>query len=70
MIKLFENQKVSIYKVAKDLNINKITLYRYAHGDCKLDNMSALLLIQLSSYFNINVNDLNKQMKEYLKDKQ
>ena len=70
MIKLFEKKKVSIYKIAKDLKIDRIKLYRYANGDCKLDNMPALLLIQLSSYLDIEINDLNKQMREYLKDKQ
>ena len=57
-------------KIAKDLKIDRIKLYRYANGDCKLDNMPALLLIQLSSYLDIEINDLNKQMREYLKDKQ
>ena len=65
MKKLFENQNRSINQIQKDLNLGCKTLYRYADGSCKIDNMSSKLLIKLANYFGIDANELYEEMKNY-----
>jgi hypothetical protein len=65
MKKLFENQNIGIYQIQKDLKLDIKTLYRYADGSCKIDNMSSKLLIKLADYFNVDARQLYKEMKDY-----
>jgi septum formation topological specificity factor MinE len=65
MIKLFENQNVSIYQVQKELGLGIYTLYRYAKGQRKISNMPSEILHSLSKYFGIDVDTLYTKMKEY-----
>lgn len=67
MIKLFEEQKVSLYKVQKDLGLGIYTLYRYARNQRKIENMPSKMVCDLAYYFKIEVNTLYKKMLEYQK---
>lgn len=66
MKKLYKNQKVSIYKIEKDLDLGMYTLYRYANHDRKIEKMTAKMVCDLANYLKLEPNDLYKQMKEYL----
>ena len=48
MQKLFQEQKVSLYQIQKDLGLDIKRLYRYANGTCKVKSMPIELLKQLS----------------------
>lgn len=65
MKKLFEEQKVSIYKIQQDLDLDHARLYRYVEGFAKIDNMPIKLILQLAHYFKKEPNKLFKEMKEY-----
>ena len=65
MKKLFEEQRVSIYKVQQDLGLDHARLYRYVSGTTKIENMPTKLILDLANYFKIEPNQLFKEMKEY-----
>lgn len=67
MKKLFKEQKVSLYKVTKDLKLDNMRLYRYANGTCDIKNMPLSLLTKLSIYFNMSMIELYDLMIEYKK---
>lgn len=61
MIKLFEKQDVTFYKIAKDTNISIRNLYRY------VDTLKIPLedLVELANYFNMDLGELVRQIWEY-----
>lgn len=65
MIKLYEDQEVSIYQVQKDLGLGKYTLYRYASGERSVENMPVKILQELAKYFGMDIDIIYKKMKEY-----
>lgn len=65
MIKLYEEQKTSLYQIQKELGLGIYTLYRYAKGQRKIGNMPSEMLHSLSKYFGIDVDTLYNEMKEY-----
>ena len=65
MIKLFDEQRESIYKIQKDLGLHKMRLYRYANGSLDVNNMPVELILQLSNYFKIEPNKLFKEIKDH-----
>lgn len=67
MLKLFEKQDVSLYKLQKEMNLSHVRLYKYASGEHKIENMPTKLMLDLAYYFKIEVNALNKMMLEYQK---
>jgi hypothetical protein len=67
MKKLYEEQKVSLYKIQKDLNLNIMRLYRYAEGVIPIDKMPTDLVLQLAYYFKIEPNELVRKMLDYEK---
>lgn len=67
MLKLFEEQTISLYKVQKDLGLSPVRLYKYARGQRRIENMPSKLIIDLAYYFKIEVNTLNKLMLDYQK---
>ena len=69
MIKLFEGQKASLYKVQKDLGLGKFTLYRYANGTRKIQNMDIILANKLAKYFGMSLDDFYKAALEYVAKK-
>ena len=64
--KLFENQNVSLYKVAKDLGLEIKRLYRYADKTVDINKMPTELVLDLACYFHIEVNKFYNDMVEYL----
>ena len=68
--KLFKDQNVSIYKLTKDLNISKRTIYKYVEGLSKVENMSAKLLILLADYFEMEIRDIYEKMVEYQEERE
>lgn len=69
MQKLFKEQKVSLYKIQKDLGLEIKRLYRYADGTCKIKSMPMDLLVKLAEYFKIKPQYLYEKMIQYEKEK-
>ena len=67
--KLFKGQTATLYAVAKALDIPEIYLTRYANGSCKIENMSAKLIMDLANFFKVEVNELYTNMVNYQKMK-
>ena len=67
MIKLFENQKVSLYEVMKGTGLYAQHLYPYAKGERNIKKMSANTLLQISNYFKIEANEMYNKMLDYQK---
>ena len=65
MLKLFENQNISLYQVQKELGLGMYTLYRYAKGQRRIENMPVKLLHRLSKCFGMDVDTLYQKMCEY-----
>lgn len=65
MLKLYENQKNTIYKLQKELGLPATTLYHYAKGRRNIDNIPAFWLIQISQIEGVEVNKLFKEIKKY-----
>ena len=65
MIKLIEEQKESLYIIQKKLNLGMYTLYRYAKGQRRIENMPVKLLRRLSKCFGMDVDTLYQKMCEY-----
>lgn len=67
MKKLFKEQNVSLYRIAKDLNIPMAKLYRYADKNTDIEKMPTKLVIDLAYYFHIEINKFYNDMINYLK---
>jgi len=65
MIKLIEEQEESLYVIQKKLNLGMYTLYRYAKGQRRIENMPFNMLYKLSNYFGIEYGELYRKMCEY-----
>ena len=63
--RLFADQNVSIYKVQKDLKLDKSRLYRYCNGMCSVKDMKPTLLKKLAKYFEIDKEELLNKMIEW-----
>lgn len=66
--RLFAEQNVSIYKIQKDLKLDKSRLYRYASGQIDVENMPSSLLNKLARYFKISASELFDKMVDYRKE--
>lgn len=66
-LKLFEEQDESLYKIQKNCALGQYTLYRYAKGQRKIENMPLDILFRLSLYLNIEAYDLYIKMLDYQK---
>ena len=67
MLKLYKDQKVSIYKIQKDLGLDKMRLYRYATGVVDIAHIATKLVLDLAYYLKIEPNKLMRDMIDYLK---
>lgn len=65
MLKLYEEQKKSLYQMQKDLDFSIVTLYRYAKNQRDVKNMPSEILIKLSNYLKINPKELYEKMVKY-----
>ena len=69
MKKLYEEQKHSLYKIQKELGLDKMRLYRYATGQFKIESMPSNLLKDIAKIERISVDELYRKMVEYQKGK-
>ena len=67
MLKLISEQKETLYKIQKELNLDSKRLNRYANGSISIRKMPCELVVALSNYFKIEVNTLYKKMLDYQK---
>lgn len=67
MLKLYKEQKKSIYELQKMIGLSKDTLYKYARKEVSIDKMKANMLLQIAYIEKVEVNELLRKMKEYLK---
>lgn len=65
MKKLYAEQKHSLYELQKELNLDKMRLYRYASGQFKIEKMPISLLNGIARIEKLNPNDLFKKIKDY-----
>lgn len=72
MIKLYKDQKISIYKIQKELGlpINTPFLYNYAKGKRSIKNMDIDMLIKISYILKEEPNELYKKILDYEKRKE
>lgn len=66
MIKLYNEQKVSLYKISKDTGIDFKKLYRYANKKCNIRNMPFSLISTISNYLDLKPMDFYKKMEDYI----
>lgn len=64
-IKLYEEQKHTIYEIQKAINVSKDTLYRYARGYRKVEKMAPKMLIAIAYFEKIEPNKLYEAMLKY-----
>lgn len=71
MIKLYKDQKISIYKIQKELGlpINTPFLYNYAKGKRSIKNMDIDTLIKISYIVKEEPNELYKKILEFEESK-
>lgn len=71
MIKLYKDQKISIYKIQKELGlpINTPFLYNYAKGKRSIKNMDIDMLIKISYILKEEPNELYKKILEFEESK-
>lgn len=61
-LKLYEEQKNSIYSLQKKMNLSKDCLYKYARGERLIKNMPVKTLLDIAMYENIEPNKLFRKM--------
>ena len=66
MLKLYEEQKNSIYDLQKIVGCGKDTLYKYARRERDIKNMSIDYILKIANAEKIEPNVLFKRMEEYL----
>lgn len=66
-LKLYKEQKHTIYEIQKEIGVAKDTLYRYARGTRKVEKMAPKMLIAIAYYEKIEANKLYEAMLEYQK---
>ena len=65
MLKLISEQKETLYKIQKELNLDSKRLNRYANGSISIRKMPCELVVALSNYFKIETNILFDKMNKY-----
>lgn len=65
MLKLYEEQKDTFYKISQELKISSAILYDYASGKRSIDNMTVKVLYNLAEYERMSMNQLYLKIKEY-----
>lgn len=65
MLKLYEEQKDTFYKISQELKISSAILYDYASGKRNVDNMTVKVLYNLAEYERMSMNQLYLKIKEY-----
>ena len=65
MLKLYEEQKHSIYEIQKMAGLNKYTLYKYINGDADIANMKISTLKKIAEIEKVDPFILLEKMKKY-----
>ena len=66
-LKLYEEQKNSIYSLQKKMNLSKDCLYKYARGERLIKNMAVKTLLDIAYLEKVEPNLLFAKMLEYQK---
>ena len=66
MIKLYEEQKMSLNKIQKELGLAHYTLYRYANREVPIDRMETGTFLRMSNLLKEKPQDLFAKIKMYL----
>lgn len=71
MIKLYKDQKISIYKIQQKLGLPKSSpfLYNYANGKRSIKNMDIDTIIKISYILKEEPNELYRKILEYEENK-
>lgn len=64
-LKLYKEQKNTIYKIQKELGLSKDYLYKYARGEIKISKMPGSLLLKIARCEHIDYKKLYYAMIEY-----
>lgn len=64
-LKLYKDQKVSIYEIQKAIGVSRDTLYKYARGKRKIENINIKMFLDICYFLKEEPNELYKKMKEY-----
>lgn len=64
-LKLYEEQKNSIYSLQKIMNLSKDCLYKYARGERLIKNMPVKTLLDIAYLEKVEPNLLFAKMLEY-----
>ena len=67
MLKLYKEQKGTIYEIQKDLKLSKYAIYKYVKGLSKIENMRWGTVERIAEQQKINSKELYKKMVEYEK---
>lgn len=65
MKKLYKDQKYTIYEIQEKIGLAKDTLYKYARGTYKIENMPVSLIIDIAYIEKVEVNWLYNEMLKY-----
>jgi len=63
-IKLYKDQKKSLYQIEKELGLAGRTLYLYANGTRNIDNMKIGMLVDIAQAEGIPYPELYEKIKE------
>lgn len=66
MLKLYKDQKNSLIKLQKLINVGHNTLYRYVNGERKIENMPIKMLLDIAYVEKIEPEKLLHEIKSYL----
>ena len=64
-LKLYEEQKHTIYEIQNAIGVGKDTLYRYVRGSRNVEKMPTKTLLDIAYFEKIEVNKLYEEMKKY-----
>lgn len=66
MLKLYEEQKHTIYEIQNHLGLSRYTLYGYAKGTKDIGSMQLYLFIELAKFEGLDPVTLYKKIKRYM----
>lgn len=66
MIKLYEEQKMSLSQMQKELGLAHYTLYRYANREVPIDRMEVGMFLKMAYLLKEKPYDLYLKIKNYL----
>ena len=64
-VKLFEEQKHTLYELQKKIGLSRSWLYDYANGRYNIEKMPANVILRIAQIESIEPNELYKMMIDY-----